>query len=321
MLKDLIRSQQKKGYALPVLDEGILLATKRDSQGRARDCFHPSEISGDYFCPRAWLLGQRNPDLYNNVEFDVQTLWRFSVGTQLHELVQSILSESDCALFGAWKCTRWCKEKRCKALGFKPEDTYCPEGTPHKAKWEYNEVRVIDDELEIRGRTDGILLLPDGKYIFEFKTTNSRIFNTMVEPLDHHTEQAMWYLDILSRSSHFEQELLALQEDGIDVADALRIARLPFKGMVILYMNKDTQEFREFMVKNDGALRMPSSINILGMDISWEDDALSEKKEILRETLQYRDAGELCPRYDVCVNKSSSRARRCFAKTACFEED
>ena len=129
----------------------------------------------------------------------------------------------------------------------------------------YDEVAVIDDELRIRGKTDGILLLPEGKYVFEFKTTNSRTYGMLAEPLAAHIEQASWYIDILERSKHLENEILKRAELGEDISAELQAVRAPFKGIIIMYMNKDTKEFREFVIKSDVPLRIPDSITINGL--------------------------------------------------------
>ena len=161
MLKDLIKSKERGGYVIPLLEEMTLIEGKKDSCSRRRDCFHPSEISGD-FCPRAWLLGQKNPDLYAEDSVDVATQWRFDVGSALHELVQERLSKTG-RLFGLWKCKRWCLEQRCVCYGFRPDDhDSCPLSLPQKVKWEYMEVPVVDDELNIAGKTDGIVVLDQG---------------------------------------------------------------------------------------------------------------------------------------------------------------
>ena len=52
MLKDLIKNKERGGYVIPVLNEAVILASKLDSMKRRRDCFHPSEVCGD-FCRRA----------------------------------------------------------------------------------------------------------------------------------------------------------------------------------------------------------------------------------------------------------------------------
>jgi hypothetical protein len=319
MLKDLIKSQGKAGYVIPLLEEATLLAGKRDAYNRRRDCFHPSEISGD-FCPRAWLLGQKDMTLYLENEVGVQTQWRFDVGSTLHTLIQERLGLTG-KLFGMWKCKRWCLEDRCVHYGFKPEGS-CPLDTPEKASWEYEEVDVVDEDFAIYGKTDGIVVLQEGKFVLEFKTMNSRTFSTLAEPLAEHKEQAAWYVDILERNSwKVEQVLMQLKSNGGQVDAALRVARQPFKGAIIVYMNKDTQEFREFMVRTSVPLVLPDKIKIRGMEFDEDVDVLEEKKKLIKQTLAWRDEGFLPERLDVCTSKNCARARKCFAKSACFKKD
>lgn len=317
MLKELIKNQERRGYVVPLLNEEALLNGKMDSYKRKRDCFHPSEISGD-FCPRSWVLGQMDKTLYYSQQVGAGLQWVFDVGTEIHELVQRRLGNTG-KLFGLWQCRRWCLEKRCVSYGFRP-DNKCPLGDDHKVDWEYREVPVIDDELNICGRTDGIVILDVGKYIFEFKTMNSRTFATLAEPLDSHAEQAEWYLDILSRNSYLmEQELLKMQDKGVDVKEALEEQRKPFKGVIIVYMNKDTQVFREFMINKSSPLIIPDKIKIRGVDFDIEEGVIEEKKSVLRQTLEWYEEGVIPERLPVCTSKSCTRARRCFAKDACFK--
>lgn len=196
--------------------------------------------------------------------------------------------------------------------------------TPHKAKFTYDEIGVDDEDLKVHGKTDGVIMLKQGKYVFEFKTINSRSFSTLAEPMDMHKEQAMIYIDTLERKSQErEKELLKLQRDGFDVSELLEVARAKFKGAVILYMNKDTQKFKEFIVQADQRLRFPSAIQIKSMefDDGEEEDWLEEKKELIRQTLADYESGVLPDRLDVCTSKSCTRARKCFAKNACFKEE
>jgi len=318
MLKDLIRAQERGGLVVPILEEQALLAGKLDSMKRRRDVFHPSEVAGDSFCPRAWVLGVREPDLYQNREVGARLQWVFDTGTALHSLVQERLGASG-MLFGQWTCTRWCLDERCTFFGFKPACESCPGGTPHKMKVVYQEVRVADEDLNLEGRTDGVLVLPKGKYGFEFKTMNSRAYATLAEPMDAHKEQAVLYIDTLERRDQVLVDELVRSGMPKD-HEVLKVLRMPYAGTIITYMNKDTQEFREFLVPAHTPLRLPSGITIRGDGWVEDDDWIADKKSVLLSTLAHRDAGTLPERLDVCTSKTCTRAKKCFARTACFDE-
>lgn len=320
MLKDLIKNKERGGYVIPVLNEAVILASKLDSMKRRRDCFHPSEVCGD-FCPRAWIFGMHDKSLYLNGAPDVQTKWRFDVGSALHTLVQERLSETG-RLMGMWKCKRWCMEGRCMFYGFKPNaEQICPMKTPHKAKFEYAEFAVTDDKLCLHGKTDGILWLDRGKTVFEFKTANSRTFDSLVEPLDVHKEQVLLYLDTLRRQDIvLEQELLAMQEEGSDVHGLLQFVRMPYEGATILYMNKDTQAMKEYWLDTSTPFKMPAGITVTHMDVADEDDMIADKRAMLQQTLDWYRQGVIPDRLEHCTTKGCSRAKKCFARDACFEE-
>lgn len=90
------------------------------------------------------------------------------------------------------------------------------------------EVRVVASEVDIppteliRGRADAII--SDGKelYVLDIKSMNSMVFKNLVEPKEENIDQIQLYL-------HF--------------------FKVP-KG-ILLYINKDTQELKEFLVHYD----------------------------------------------------------------------
>jgi len=95
-----------------------------------------------------------------------------------------------------------------------------------------SEVNIPPQEL-IRGRADAVL--SDGKdlYVLDIKSMNSMIFKSLTQPKEDHINQLQLYLHFLD----------------------------PQKG-ILLYVNKDTQELKEFVVSYD-AKRVQSLLNIL----------------------------------------------------------
>ena len=314
MLKELLKARLREdtGYVLPVLEKQVLKDGKVDALRRRRDCFHPSEISRG-FCPREWLLMDRNRDLYLAESGTAQQQLHFATGHALHEMVQATLGRAG-VLWGNWKCTRNCSGGTCTFTGFKPDKDACPDS---KDGWVYEEISVVDEELNIRGHTDGILVLRKGKFVFEFKSANTRTFSTLLEPLQAHKIQGMWYLDVLERNARQEEkQLMELQAQGHDVDLALKIVRMPYKGVIIVYMNKNDQSMREFLVDRNTKLSIagkPTKETVY--------DIVQETKPVLVETLRHRDEGTLPPRLDECTKKSCPRARKCAARHICFAKD
>jgi len=95
-----------------------------------------------------------------------------------------------------------------------------------------SEINIPPQEL-ISGRADAII--SDGKelYILDIKSINSMLFKNLTQPKEDHLNQIQLYLHFLN----------------------------PKKG-ILLYVNKDTQELKEFMVAYD-AKRAQSLLNEL----------------------------------------------------------
>ena len=73
-------------------------------------------------------------------------------------------------------------------------------------------------------------------------------FATLMEPLAEHKEQGLWYLDVLERRKReLETFFMEAANQGLDVSRQLEVVRMPFSGVVILYMNKNDQTMREFL--------------------------------------------------------------------------
>jgi len=89
------------------------------------------------------------------------------------------------------------------------------------------EINIPPQEL-ITGRADAIL--SDGKdlYVLDIKSINGQIFNSLNEPKPEHINQIQLYL-------HFFKQ----------------------KKGILLYVNKDTQELKEFLVNYSSEIALP----------------------------------------------------------------
>lgn len=317
LLKDLIRSRNKEGLVIPLIEQQVLIEGKRDAMARKQGVFHPSEITYD-FCPREWLYRDRDRTMVLRRKVDANTQLKFGVGHALHKMVQDLLGNAG-VLFGYWSCERNCLSEKCVQFGFKPsQECSLSPNKEAKAKWKFDELPVIDEELNISGSTDGLLITKGSKYVFEFKTIYENGFSTLVEPLKHHKEQALWYLDVLERNNDVLENMLSKMEmQGVDVSEQLKVVRMPFSGVVSLYMNKNDQSLREFLTRGNAP---PTREFLIEMG-SEERDELEKKKEILRQTLVHREEGTLPERHEKCTDKMAYRARRCVARIECFREE
>lgn len=82
-----------------------------------------------------------------------------------------------------------------------------------------SEIKIPPQEL-ISGRADAIISINNDLYVVDFKSMNSMIFKSLVEPKEEHVNQIQLYL-------HYFKVL---------------------KG-ILLYVNKDTLELKEFLVE------------------------------------------------------------------------
>lgn len=297
------------GFVVPLLEEQVLLDSIIDNRERRRDVFHPSEICRSDFCPRAWVLCQRDISLYDKIKINAQQQLRFDIGKLLHKYIQEKLGNTG-VLFGVWKCLRMCDGENCFYMGFKPK------GICKKELWEYREATLFDDDLNIVGNVDGIIV-PDKtkKWTLEFKSMNTDSFSTLAQPVSQDKEQACWYLDIISRKGFQEWNNFYEKDDGSDMyKDAKEVIDMPFNGAVVLYMNKNTQAFREYYsAKSDLAVK----------EFAVEKDkSLSEviegKKKILSDTVVHLKKDTLPERLYQCDSSTARRAKRCIAVQPCF---
>ena len=314
-ISDVLKVRKKAedtGYIIPIVEEQIIVDAMKSTRSRRKDVFHPSELCFGTFCSREWIFCQRDPVLNEKRKVSIEQQRRFDVGHVLHSYMQEKLGNSG-YLFGVWECLRRCKGESCINLGFKPKKEVC-----NDALWVYKEPTVHDEDLHIYGNVDGIVIKPPYKYGFEFKSTKSDAFNTMVSPLYNHKEQAFWYLDLLSRN-HFKQWNDLCKVEGVDdiIEELKPYIEKPFDGAVVVYQNKDTQEFREFFVpakfSKDGSFMIPDD-----EDLHY---IIEQKKKTLRKALEHLEKGTLPERLYQCDDKSARRAKICSASKPCFEEE
>jgi len=87
-----------------------------------------------------------------------------------------------------------------------------------------SEVKIPPQEL-ISGRADAIITLNNELYVVDFKSMNSMVFKNLTEPKKDNINQIQLYLHYF---------------------------KIP-KG-ILLYVNKDTLELKEFLIEHDPAI-------------------------------------------------------------------
>lgn len=114
------------------------------------------------FCPRKYAFPRLGLFLPN--PFTVAGSFYTRVGSAVHYVTQNALARTG-RLFGHWKCARpGCEHAF--PLGFYPGT--CPTCGTHKI--DYEELTLRDDDIALRGHTDGLLAFKAYSSILEVKT-------------------------------------------------------------------------------------------------------------------------------------------------------
>jgi hypothetical protein len=191
----------------------------------------------------------------------------FNIGNGVHSFLQEKLKD---ILLGHWKC------KNCHfKIGEEPSmKVYeCPK---KKCKcgtndWEYVEIYAYDKEYKMGGHPDGILNVKPQRALLELKTINDGGFTSLSfnGPSDWYVWQMQLYMHLLGLKTGF-----------------------------LLYVNKSTSEFKEFVIKYDKKIAQE----------------IKEKATMVIDGIN----GGPIPNRTVCAKKTDSRARMCPVKNQCF---
>lgn len=165
-------------------------------------------------CPRAMVMAHRlEIPLVDEVDF--QGRWRMDKGTALHVVIQELWLGPQGWLLGGWQCPRCAHVHGHDSDSKPPFWVAMPDAwvTPQssvvmprecekcKLKWhpinrfQYVEPWVVDEDLLIRGKTDGLLKLPAHYVEFlDIKTTSSLDWVRRKGPRDADVAQLQLYM-------------------------------------------------------------------------------------------------------------------------------
>jgi len=266
-LKDLlVKVKQKEQRPLsPELDMFFLKAGH--TQEPRDEGWHPSSISNG-MCPRLEVIGKIRRDLLTQGNPPDPKLMRiFWFGSAIHSMYQNKVFGPMGTLYGMWLNTHT-KEI---TTGLRPTDGQ---------DYEYIEPTVHNPEYGIIGHTDGLLILGDGPALLELKTINSRSFEFLNAPREAHVKQANLYMHCTFKK--FDHPM-------------------PTRT-VILYVNKNTSEEKEFWVEKDGSVVQPMFQQIKKVEYSLSENSLPD-------------------RLASCKTATSASAKNCPACRVCFMVD
>ena len=122
------------------------------------------------FCPRKYVMERLGLTMPS--DFDVKSCFYTEVGKAVHYVGQNALARTG-RLWGFWACAR----PSCKALWKdKAEPSFYPEGEVcakcEANVFEYEEMQLRDDDLGLRGHTDGVLVFKRHSSVLEIKTSD-----------------------------------------------------------------------------------------------------------------------------------------------------
>lgn len=296
--------------------------------------FHPSDLRGE-FCPRQWVIknhvvreileaeyeaeaeheeveyeeereeGLVIPGLSEALikehmqklrsvftpRFESRILRIFDTGDFFHLMAHTWLHEMG-ILYGRWECiicgaSKWdlaptkCWKRRC--------------GGPVV----YQEIPIDHKKTQLLGHTDGEVIIDSGsgleRWEIEVKSSNAWIYDTISkEPISDHVDQAACYL-FVRRSRHGVMKHLGEPESEIT---ALRP-----KGVIILYMNKDTTVLREHVIRLTGEIK----------------ERLREKFGKIREARRYVSGNINTLPKRICQNAAEGQHLKCPCIGACMD--
>lgn len=232
--------------------DGKLLLEKDDE--RAKDCFHPSELSTNN-CIRSmvykWLKVQ-----VENKAIQPRVKRIFDVGHHKGFIIQQYFWDMG-ILEGKYECVK------CDHVWWDLSPKTCPNCSTKLFIWDnlnYLEVPIRNKKWNIIGHSDGIIILEGKRVLIELKSIKNRdsktpegsvTFEDLQSAKLEHVYQTNLYMDALD------------EEHGKD--------GLPFieRGIVI-YFAKNNQEMKEFPIRKMDMMLQPSYQKIIQVNDALE---------------------------------------------------
>lgn len=222
-------------------------------------------ISGlSKMCPREQVLRARYQVEKKEI-IDAKLQRVFDFGHAFHSMIQNEWFGRWGWQWGSWKCDN------CPTVyteSYRPEKCKCG-----SSGFVYVEPVVADPQHNLTGHCDGIIKRRGQKYVVEFKTANSQVYQFLVknQPLKDHVDQINLYMHYLGIAQGF-----------------------------ILYFNKDDAAWKVFPVKLE-----PERVRKLLRKIEIARKALSDPKESI-------PLNEMCSTADCSRAKVCSTRKLCF---------
>src|SRR6185437_4292524 len=235
---------------LPLVEEVLRAQHARPDTSRRVDVLHPSSMAHATWCPRAEYFrlethrtgGAPLPEKFSFVRNNV-----FAEGHAIHAKWQDWLARSG-KLWGDWYCDRCMATVR--RTDNPDEGLRTCGGAWTKHKWEYREVTLWDNEVNIHGHEDGALL--DHRALVEIKSVGlGSLRYSAPEYLARYYHRDLKQYDI---EGAWKDLHTPLPDHVRQVNIYMWLARsmgLPFDKTAVLYESKMNQQVKEFLVPFD----------------------------------------------------------------------
>jgi hypothetical protein len=208
LMEEVREERRSNEWLLPVLLENLPKSREVDPPG-PDTWFTASKAPS--LCPRALVMARRmGIKLVDDT--DAQARWRMDKGTAMHSVIQELWLGPLGWLLGGWRCPScahvhgedisdappfwisgtWVTPKSSVPMPEKCEK--CGHKNHPMDPLQYVEPWVIDPELKVRGRTDGLLKLPAHYPEFLDIKTTANLARVKESPWPNDITQLQWYM-------------------------------------------------------------------------------------------------------------------------------
>jgi hypothetical protein len=255
------------------LDGKLLL--ERDDE-RAKDCFHPSELSTND-CIRSMVYNWIKAPITNPGTIQPRIKRVFDVGHHKGFILQQYFWDMG-ILEGEWECIK------CDHKWWDTAPKVCLECNTKLFIWinlQYHEVPIHNKKWNIIGKADGIVWQDGKRVLLEFKSIKNRDKATPAESITYdelnqakteHVQQANLYMD-------------ALDESGMEIERA-----------IIIYFAKNNQNLKEFPIRKMDMMLEPSYQKINAVNYHLLHKQLPPRVGTMKSDKKC----QYCPRKNLC---------------------
>lgn len=228
-----------------------------ESDHRAKDVFHPSEVSTNQ-CIRSMVYGWLKTPPSNPRKIPPNVKRIFDVGHHKGYILQQYFWDMD-ILEGNYHCVE------CKHDWWAVSPRKCPNCEVKSVIWynlRYDEINIRSERWNITGHADGIIIQDGKRILLEFKSIKNRdaktgenavTFDDLNQPKIEHMYQSNMYMD-------------ACDEAGLEIE----------RGIVI-YFAKNNQLMKEFPIRKMDMFLQPSYDKINGTNHALDHGYLPER--------------------------------------------